>query len=158
MNHAQTSEVRVVFVNCDAAVYIFANAENEFEGVRRWFMTLSTVYALFFALNIILSAFCFISFPIWAKHIWIHFSETLPRSEQIWLHIWIKVSAFFGETLSAVCCVAVGDSVRHSTEVQQSKTFLIGAQPSAPHSLKRQSPAKPAEHFLFSGCCFQSPH
>lgn len=58
------------------------------------------------------------------------------------------VSAFFGETLSAVCCVAVGDSVLYSTEVQQSKTVLIGAQPTAAHSLKRQSPAKPTEHFF----------
>lgn len=65
---------------------------------------------------------------------------------------------FFGETLSAVCCVAVGDSVPYAAEVQQPKTFLIGAQPTTLHSLKRKSPAKPTEHFLFSGCRFQFPH
>lgn len=165
MNHAPSSEVWVVFINCDAAVYIFTNAENKFkrpqETIHDFLCLLCTV--VFFSLEYPSCRCCFVFFIV-SNESETHLNPSFSNSSVHWANTTLYLNNSFrflwrNQWFSLrVRCVAVGDLVRYSTKVQQSKTFLIGAQPTAQHSLKHQSPVKPTEHFLFLGCCFQFPH
>lgn len=64
MNHAPSSEVWVVFINCDAAVYIFTNAENKCkrpqEMIHGFLCLLCAVVVLFFSWMSFMSLLCFL--------------------------------------------------------------------------------------------------